>query len=179
MAETRDLDLIYEKNVRKFLGRAKRLMLELLLLSGKIQNASDFIIGITIVVEDFKLLESDKYELTEPYVVNGCQTTRTIWETLYKKLEAGGTGVNPELEEWKNRLKKGIVVVKVVKVGENGDELLTNTTRFTNSQNAVGQKDFIALEGNFRVWAKEMGNTYNIFLEIQRGPGGPCLRPDV
>jgi hypothetical protein len=54
-------------------------------------------------------------------------------------------------------------------VGTDGEELLTNTTRYTNSQNAVGQKDFIALEGNFRTWAKEMGNTYDIFLEIQRG----------
>lgn len=169
-SETGDLDLIYEKNVRKFLGSGKKVNAGIALTIR--ENPERFGLynnGITIVVEDFKLLESDKYELTEPYVVNGCQTTRTIWETLYKKLEAGGTGVNPELEEWKNRLKKGIVVVKVVKVGENGDELLTNTTRFTNSQNAVGQKDFIALEGNFRVWAKEMGNTYNIFLEIQRG----------
>lgn len=169
-SETGDLDLIYEKNVRKFLGSGKKVN------SGIAQTIREnperfglYNNGITIVVEDFKLLESDKYELTEPYVVNGCQTTRTIWETLYKKLEAGGTGTNPELEEWKNRLKKGIVVVKVVKVGENGEELLTNTTRYTNSQNAVGQKDFIALEGNFRIWAKEMGNAYNIFLEIQRG----------
>ena len=169
-SETGDLDLIYEKNVRKFLGSGKKVN------SGIAQTIRDnperfglYNNGITIVVEDFKLLESDRYELTEPYVVNGCQTTRTIWETLYKKLEAGGTGPNLELEEWKNRLKKGIVVVKVVKVGANGEELLTNTTRYTNSQNAVGQKDFIALEGNFRIWAKEMGNAYNIFLEIQRG----------
>lgn len=169
-SETGDLDLIYEKNVRKFLGSGKKVNAGI--ASTIRENPERFGLynnGITIVVEDFKLLESDKYELTEPYVVNGCQTTRTIWETLYKKLEAGGTGTNPDLEEWKTRLQKGIVVVKVVKVGENGEELLTNTTRYTNSQNAVGQKDFIALEGNFRVWAKEMGNTYNIFLEIQRG----------
>lgn len=168
--ETGDLDLIYEKNVRKFLGSGKKVNSGI--ANTLRENPERFGLynnGITIVVEDFKLLESDKYELTEPYVVNGCQTTRTIWETLYKKLEAGGTGTNSDLEEWKSRLNKGIVVVKVVKVGANGEELLTNTTRYTNSQNAVGQKDFIALEGNFRLWAKEMGNTYNIFLEIQRG----------
>ena len=169
-SETGDLDLIYEKNVRKFLGSGKKVNAGIATTIR--ENPERFGLynnGITIVVEDFKLLESDKYDLTEPYVVNGCQTTRTIWETLYKKLEAGGTGTNPDLEDWKNRLKKGIVVVKVVKVGENGEELLTNTTKYTNSQNAIGQKDFIALEGNFRIWAKEMGNNYNIFLEIQRG----------
>lgn len=169
-AETGDLDLIYEKNVRKFLGSGKKVNAGI--ATTLRENPERFGLynnGITIVVEDFKPIESDKYELTEPYIVNGCQTTRTIWETLYKKLEAGGTGSNPDLEEWKNRLKRGIVVVKVVKVGSNGEELLTNTTRYTNSQNAVGQKDFIALEGNFKLWTKEMGNNYNIFLEIQRG----------
>ena len=49
------------------------------------------------------------------------------------------------------RLNKGIVVVKVVKVGSQGEELLVNTTRFTNSQNAVSQKDFIALESSFKI----------------------------
>jgi len=168
--ETGDLDLIYEKNVRKFLGSGKKVNAGI--ANTLRENPERFGLynnGITIVVEDFKLLESDKYEVTEPYVVNGCQTTRTIWDTLYKRLEAGGTGTNSDLEEWKLKLSKGIVVVKVVKVGANGEELLTNTTRYTNSQNAVGQKDFIALEGDFRLWAKEMGNTYNIFLEIQRG----------
>lgn len=169
-SETGDLDLIYEKNVRKFLGSGKKVNAGIATtIRDNPERFGLYNNGITIVVEDFNLLESDKYELTEPYIVNGCQTTRTIWETLYKRLEAGGTGTNPDLNEWKNRLKKGIVVVKVVKVGENGEELLTNTTRYTNSQNAIGQKDFIALEGNFRIWAKEMGNVYNIFLEIQRG----------
>jgi hypothetical protein len=168
--ETGDLDLIYEKNVRKFLGIGRRVNAGI--AATLRENPERFGLynnGITIVVENFEQEESDKYTLTEPYVVNGCQTTRTIWETLYKKLEAGGTGTNPELEEWKNRLKKGIVVVKVVKVGEDGKELLTNTSRYTNTQNAVGQKDFIALEDNFRRWAKEMVNNYNIYLEIQRG----------
>lgn len=168
--ETGDLDLIYEKNVRKFLGSRKKVNAGIAdTLREKPERFGLYNNGITLVVEDFKLLESDKYELTEPYIVNGCQTTRTIWEVLYKKLEAGGTGTNTDLENWKSRLNKGIVVVKVVKVGSNGEELLTNTTRYTNSQNTVGQKDFIALEGNFKLWAKEMEKTYNIFLEIQRG----------
>lgn len=169
-AETGDLDLIYEKNVRKFLGTGRKVNKEIsLTLKENPERFGLYNNGITIVVENWVQDESDKYTLTEPYVVNGCQTTRTIWETLYKKLEAGGTGTNPELDEWKIRLKKGIVVVKLVKVGEDGKELLTKISRFTNTQNAVGQKDFIALEDNFRQWAKEMANNYNIFLEIQRG----------
>src|SRR5665811_8479 len=85
------------------------------------------------------------------------------------RLEAGGTGQNPELEAWKRSLGKGIVVIKIVKVGIGGDELLTETTRFTNSQNAVSDKDFLALESDFQKWSKSMASRYDVFLEIQRG----------
>lgn len=168
--ETGDLDLLYEKNVRKFLGSRRKVNKGIAdTLKNDPEKFGLYNNGITIVVEDFKFLESDKYELVEPFVVNGCQTTRTIWETLSTRLEAGGTGVNPELEEWKSRLNRGIVVVKIVKVGEAGEELMVNTTRYTNSQNAVSQRDFIALESDFRVWHNEMSEKFDIYLEIQRG----------
>lgn len=168
--ETGDLDLLYEKNVRKFLGGRKKVNRGIAeTLKENPEKFGLYNNGITIVVEDFNQLESDKYQLTEPYIVNGCQTTRTIWETLSAKLDSGGTGVNPEVEKWKERLNRGIVVVKVVKVGAQGEELLVNTTRYTNSQNAISQKDFIALESNFKTWAREMGNEYDVYLEIQRG----------
>jgi len=167
---TSDLDLLYEKNVRKFLGSRRKVNKGIAeTLKTDPEKFGLYNNGITIVVEDFKFLESDKYELVEPFVVNGCQTTRTIWETLSTRLEAGGTGVNPELEEWKSRLNRGIVVVKIVKVGEAGEELMVNTTRYTNSQNAVSQRDFIALESDFRRWHNEMSEKFDIYLEIQRG----------
>lgn len=168
--KTQDLDLIYEKNVRKFLGGGRAVNKG---IADTIDNRPErfglYNNGITIVVENFQIQESDKYELTEPYIVNGCQTTKTIWNELKKKLDSGGTGENPELDEYKERLNKGILVVKIVKVGSDGEELLINTTKYTNSQNAVGQKDFIALEKGFRFWAAEMASKHNIYLEIQRG----------
>lgn len=168
--ETGDLDLLYEKNVRKFLGGRKKVNKGIAdTLKENPEKFGLYNNGITIVVEDFNQIESDKYQLTGPFIVNGCQTTRTIWETLSSKLDVGGTGRNPEIENWKERLNRGIVVVKIVKVGSQGEELLTNTTRYTNSQNAVSQKDFIALESSFKTWAREMGNVYNVYLEIQRG----------
>ena len=170
-ATTGDIDMLYEKNVRKFLGSRRKVNkgIENTLLT-KPERFGLYNNGITIVVEEFQKLPNNiEYELTEPFVVNGCQTTRTIWEVLYRKLEAGGTGKNPELEIWKRTLGKGIVVIKIVKVGIRGDELLTETTRYTNSQNAVSEKDFIALESDFQKWSKNMALKYNVFLEIQRG----------
>lgn len=170
-AASGDLDLLYEKNVRKFLGSRKKVNrgIEETLLT-KPERFGLYNNGITIVVEAFQLLPNNiQFELTEPYVVNGCQTTRTIWEVLYKRLESGGTGKNPELENWKRSLSKGIVVIKIVKVGSQDGELLTETTRYTNSQNAVSDKDFLALESNFQAWSKSMASTFGVFLEIQRG----------
>lgn len=169
--KTGDLDLLYEKNVRKFLGNKRKVNkgIENTLLT-KPERFGLYNNGITIVVEAFQRLPNNiQYELTGPYVVNGCQTTKTIWEVLFRKLESGGTGADPELEAWKRTLEKGIVVIKIVKVGINGEELLTETTRFTNSQNAVSEKDFLALESNFQSWARNMASQHNVFLEIQRG----------
>lgn len=107
--------------------------------------------------------------LWDPYIVNGCQTTRTIWEVFHNKLSAGGTGINPETESWKARAKHGVVVVKIVKVGESGESLLQKIARYTNRQNAIREKDFLALTNNFREWQAELGGHYDLYLEIQRG----------
>ena len=170
-AKTGDLDILYEKNVRKFLGNKRKVNkgIENTLLN-KPERFGLYNNGITIVVEEFEKRPNNiEYELTEPYIVNGCQTTRTIWSVLFNKLESGGTGDNSELEEWKQKLNLGIVVIKIVKVGIRGEELLTETTRYTNSQNAVSEKDFVALESDFQKWSKSMASKYDLFLEIQRG----------
>lgn len=167
---TGDLDMIYEKNVRKFLGSGRQVNKGIAhTLNKEPERFGLYNNGITIVAETFEQEESDVFKLTEPFIVNGCQTTRSIWEVLYSKLDSGGTGINPEIEEWKEKLKKAIVVVKVVKVGKSGEDMLTNITRYTNSQNAVSKKDFIALEQGFRKWATELGDRYDVYLEIQRG----------
>jgi hypothetical protein len=169
--KTGDIDMLYEKNVRKFLGPKRKVNkgIEKTLLE-KPERFGLYNNGITVVVEEFEKFPNNiEYCLTEPYVVNGCQTTRTIWDVLLKKLEAGGTGKNDELEKWKEKLNQGIVVIKIVKVGAKGEELLKETTKYTNSQNAVSDKDFIALEDDFRKWSESMANRYDVFLEIQRG----------
>lgn len=166
---TGDLDQIYEKNVRRFLGgrgRVNRGMQKTLREAperfGLYNN------GITLVVSDFGRTEAG-YSLIEPYVVNGCQSSRTIWEVFHARYAAGGTGVDPEMEEWKKRAKKAVVVVKVVKVGEAGEALLQAITRYTNSQNAVREKDFLALTSDFHSWQSQLAEKYDVYLEVQRG----------
>ena len=169
--QTRDLDQIYERNVRKYLGRGRK-------VNKKIRETIEtepelfglYNNGITIVTQKSRIAdpEAHKYFLTEPYIVNGCQTTRSIWDVLDPKLSSGGTGIAEE-SDWYQKLSAGIVVVKIVQVPEDDNELLDNTTRYTNSQTAVTPKDFLALERSFRQWQESFANQHDIFLEIQRG----------
>ncbi len=166
---TGDLDRIYEKNVRRFLGGRGKVNKA---MQGTLRDAPErfglYNNGITIVVHGYEQADN-LVTLTEPYIVNGCQTTRTIWEVFHNKLSAGGTGVNPETEAWKARALHGVVVAKIVKVGDSGETLLQAITRYTNSQNAIREKDFLALTGDFKTWQAELADRYDLYLEIQRG----------
>ena len=58
---------------------------------------------------------------------------------------------------------------KIARVGNEGEQLLQAITRYTNSQNAVRSKDFIALGDDFRGWHNALAAEYKLYLEIQRG----------
>ena len=168
--KTEDIDQLYEKNVRRFLGgrgKVNKGMQET--LNSAPEQFGLYNNGITVVVTDFKPTGENTFDLIEPYVVNGCQTTRTIWEVCHVRLEAGGTGSNPELEAWRKRAEQGVVVTKIVKVGNDGEKMLEAITRYTNTQNAIREKDFLALTSDFKTWARQMAEQHDVFMEIQRG----------
>ncbi len=170
--ETGDLDSLYEKNVRKFLGNKKKVNKG---IEHTIETFPErfglYNNGITIVAEAVKTSSETHGSLLlkNPYIVNGCQTTRSIWSVLQRRLDSGGTAPSVEQLTWEERLDKAVAVTKIVVVGSDGEELLTETTRYTNSQNAVAEKDFIALERDFRIWGPAFNSRYNVFLETQRG----------
>ncbi len=167
-SKTGNLDQLYQKNVRQFLGSKRKINKGIRnTLNETPEKFGLYNNGITIVVTGYSKLSTDGIvTMHDPYVVNGCQTTRTIWEVLDGKLNAGGTGHDAATESWKQRVNRGGVVTKIVK----SDEVeITNITRFTNSQNSVREQDFIALDSGFKNWAAAMADEYGIFLEIQRG----------
>ena len=156
--ETGNLDQLYEKNVRQFLGgrrKVNKAMRET--LEATPERFGLYNNGITFVVADFKRHGDNQLELVEPFVVNGCQTPRTIWEVFHQRLESGGTGSDPTIVAWRERAAKGVVVTRIVKVGVSGEPMLLDITQYTNSQNAGRDKDFIALNSGFRGWAQSSG----------------------
>ena len=155
-------------NVRQFLGGRRKVNKAIAnTLEREPEKFGLYNNGITIVVSNYDKQGSEGDVLmNDPYIVNGCQTTRTIWQVLDAKLNAGGTGSNTEIESWKEKVARGGLVTKIVRSDE--AEIL-NITKFTNSQNTVREQDFVALDQGFRNWADVMKKDYNIFLEIQRG----------
>ena len=148
--KTGNLDQLYERNVRQFLGSRRKINKG---IANTLRNTPELFglynNGITIVVADYSTKPDGSCVLFEPYIVNGCQTTKTIWEILRQYLDAGGTGESETMDKWKARAERGVVVTKTVK--SNNAEI-TDITRFTNSQNAVREQDFIALRSDFRTW---------------------------
>lgn len=165
---TGNLDQLYERNVRQFLGNRRKINKGIAATLNKSPDKFGlYNNGITIVVSNFSRDTPDgPVTMHDPYVVNGCQTTRTIWQVLDGKINAGGTGHNESIEGWKELARRGGVVTKIVSSDETE---IINITRFTNSQNSVREQDFLALDRGFQTMANDMAQEYNIFLEIQRG----------
>ena len=176
-ARTGELDRLYEHNVRRWLGvrKAQKVNYGIKNTLEKTPQLFGFYNnGITFVADEFRERNGggDIWTIEYPRVVNGCQTTRTLFQVLDLRLGGDDTGEDPELGEWRENLSKGRVVVKIVRVDEsaNGDmNQLIDITRFTNTQNAIGQRDLVALDENYNAWHDEMRKNHSRFLEIQRG----------
>ncbi len=166
--KTGNLDQLYERNVRQFLGGRRKINKGIAqTLQKKPEIFGLYNNGITIVVSDFSTKRADdSCILFDPYVVNGCQTTKTVWEVLSQRLEAGGTGQSTEMNDWHAKAERGVVVTKIVK---SDNASINDITRYTNSQNAVREQDFLALRRDFNSWKNDMDAHHGIFLEIQRG----------
>ena len=169
--KTGNLDQLYERNVRQFLGSRRKINKGI--RATLVDDPDKFGLynnGITIVASGYEKTDDSGgaiVSMSDPYVVNGCQTTRTLWQVLDSKLHAGGGGYSAAEEDWRERAGRGGVVTKIVKSEE---AEIRNITLYTNSQNSVRERDFVALEGDFRAWQQQMASRYRIFMELQ--PGG-------
>lgn len=116
--------------------------------------------GITIVCKDYELT-GQVINMTEPQIVNGCQTAKSILN--YFKIKTSS-----------QQNVKGKVLVKVIRTTKRTNneqqmkELKDNITRYTNSQNAVRGLDFYALD-QFQRELKLKFEECGYFYEIQRG----------
>ena len=115
-----NLDQLYEKNVRQFLGSRRKVNKGIVsTLNDNPQLFGLYNNGITIVASNYVKSDSDStVEIRDPYVVNGCQTTRSIWQVLDGKLNSDGSARSAALNEWREGVERGGVIAKIVKSGE-------------------------------------------------------------
>jgi AIPR protein len=161
----RDLDRIFDKNIRRYLGNKVGVNKSMEnTLRNEYQNFGLYNNGITIVVNQWRRpKEGDKeaYTLTNPSIVNGCQTVSTIWEVLSSENK---TDVN-----WRIKYENTFILAKIATVDETQDELLKNIIQYTNSQNKVEAEDFLGLEKEIVNLKTMFETTYQINLELYRG----------
>ncbi|MDP2860086.1 MAG: AIPR family protein, partial [Bacillota bacterium] len=161
------LDSIYDRNVRKWLGRRAKSVNDGINNTLR-QEPERFIAynnGISIVCRSFQS-SAQGLRIDSPQVVNGCQTTRTLYDFMVNHF--AGThvklGTLPEAEPY----RKASLAFKVIAVPDFNTDFVRNITRYSNKQNAVRGRDFLTLEEEFhRLKAGLAERKY--FLEIQTG----------
>ena len=140
---------IYESNIRKYLQKTKINKG----LRKTLENASDSVFqynnGVTIVVKDYKK-NGNEITLTEPQIVNGAQTSQTIYEILPLITNAIGE-----------------ILVTVIR--ETSKAARDSITQYRNSQNAVKGKDLITLSSYHKMIGAQLKQSVGYFYERQAG----------
>lgn len=103
--------------------------------------------GVTIVCKEYTKINmladgSALIELVAPQIVNGCQTSTTIFQQWHKSSKKDQENLD------------GTILVKIIK--DPKEQKRKEITKYTNSQTPVTGKDFFALE-NFH---KELQNNF-------------------
>lgn len=161
------IDRIYDYNLRKYIKRRIGSVNQGIYdtLKGVPNRFLTYNNGITIICYAAQRIEQG-LRLKNPYIVNGCQTTRTLYDFMEKKF----AGVSPSLDTEGAVYKDAFLAVKILIVkdmdGENSHAKAI--TRYSNKQNAISKRDFIALEDKYRELKTPIGKM-GYFLETQKG----------
>lgn len=162
------VDAIYDRNIRKYLKKKTGSVNEGIYKT--LENEPNRFIaynnGITIICEAVQQQDSG-LQLDNPYIVNGCQTTRT----LYNFMQTNFAGIDP-VHDTNNIMaiyRDAFMAFKILVVkNAETDDYAKAITRYSNKQNAVRGKDFNGLEKKYRDLKDDL-KRLGYFLEIQTG----------
>jgi hypothetical protein len=164
-------DALFSKNVRYYIEKSKntvkgpagkmRETLENICIEKKIDPEFFALYhnGITLFTKDIKILDDgSKYEVKEPYVLNGCQTIKNAY--LFKYTSRKKEKINEEI--WNN------VLVPLRILCTSDEDLVTLVTINNNRQNSIS---YAALRANDKVQIELQQRFYDrgIFYERQEG----------
>ncbi|MBQ3017616.1 MAG: AIPR family protein [Clostridia bacterium] len=149
---------IFDKNIREYLGNTgvNKNIYATLLDPNDRKNFFYYNNGITIICDQLKKSTRPSgvtnlnvnFEISNPQIVNGCQTVNSIYEVL--------KNVNPsELDE---QFKDTFVMLKILEIDradEKQSTLYQNIVKYNNSQNSIDEKTFVSNTNVFRRLQKE------------------------
>lgn len=139
---------IFDANIREFLGTNKSVnknIYNTLMNENDRNNFFYYNNGITLVCEQMTspktLTTGMSFEVTNPQIVNGCQTVSTIYEAL--------NAFDPSVLE--KEFKNTFVLVKILQIDNSVEqkELYRHIVKYNNSQNSIDEKTFVANSPQF------------------------------
>ena len=150
-------DYLFEKNIRKFLGlhknRVNNEIKNTLLDDDKKNNFFFYNNGITMVCSKFSYnaLASENWfvKAENMQIINGGQTCRTIFETIR--------------DNQNDDFSKVYVLLRLYEVSDQDENVMTDITVATNSQNPVDLRDLRAneeMQKKLEISIAELGYTY-------------------
>lgn len=152
---------IFDKNIREFLGKTgvNKKIYETLLDKEDRKNFFYYNNGVTIVCDKMgKIINQASdynmnayFEISNPQIVNGCQTVNSIYEALK----------NVDPSELQKEFKDTFVMLKILEINREDsteDILYRDIVKYNNSQNAIDEKTFVANTDAFVRLQKEFEN---------------------
>lgn len=139
---------LFNENIREYLGNKgiNKKIYSTLMDENERKNFFYYNNGITMICDKIDLIKTGgnntnnchvSIKITNPQIVNGCQTVNSIYESLNMC----------NLENLEEQFKNCFVMLKVLQIdrsNENSNKLKENIVRYNNSQNSIDEKTFVA-----------------------------------
>lgn len=141
---------LFDENIREYLGSngaVNKKIVNTLMDPNDRNNFFFYNNGITMIVSDISKETTyganRVFEVSDPQIVNGCQTVSTIYETLNKLTE----------HTREKEFASTFVMVKILEIparDERLKDLYRNIVTYNNSQNSINEKAFTAVKDVFK-----------------------------
>lgn len=139
---------LFNENIREYLGNKgiNKKIYSTLMDENERKNFFYYNNGITMICDKIDPIKTGgnntnnchvSIKVTNPQIVNGCQTVNSIYESLNMC----------NLENLEEQFKNCFVMLKVLQIdrsNENSNKLKENIVRYNNSQNSIDEKTFVA-----------------------------------
>lgn len=138
---------IFDKNIREYLGNkgVNKSIYQTLLDEEDRKNFFYYNNGITVICDKMTKITTQPSEynmnaaftIDNPQIVNGCQTVNSIYEAL--------KNIDPDKLE--KDFKDTFVMLKILEIDRDDiadDKLYKDIVKYTNSQNSIDEKTFVA-----------------------------------